>query len=59
MGVFAAITSELAAQGQKTEMVMIDVEPVVRHWSENHWREHLKPHRTASSMALQKGGAEG
>lgn len=33
---------------------MIDVEPVVRHWSENHWRGHLKAHRTAASL-FEKG----
>ena len=43
MGVFASIMTELAAQGQDTEMVMIDA-------------THLKAHRTASSMAVQKGG---
>jgi transposase len=58
MGVFATIMTELAAQAQQTEMVMIDVEPVVRHWSENHWRGHLKTHRTASSLAVKKGGAD-
>jgi len=43
MGVFAAIMTGLAVQGQDTEMVMIDA-------------THLKSHRTASSMAVQKGG---
>ena len=57
MGVFATIMTELAAQAQQTETVMIDVEPVVRHWFENHWRGHLKAHRTASSLAVKKGGA--
>ena len=46
MGVFATIMTELAAAGQETEMVMIDA-------------THLKAHRTASSMAVQKGGAGG
>jgi hypothetical protein len=59
MGVFATITTELTAQAQDTEMVMIDVEPVIRHWSENHWRGHAKTHRTASSFAVKKGGADG
>ncbi len=43
MGVFATIMTEMAVQGQDTEMVMIDA-------------THLKSHRTASSMAVQKGG---
>ena len=46
MGVFATIMTELAAQAQDTEMVMIDA-------------THLKTHRTASSLAVQKGGADG
>ena len=49
-GVFATIMTERAAQAQLTQMIMIDVEPEVRHWSENHWRGHLKAHRTASSL---------
>jgi hypothetical protein len=59
MEVFATIMTELAAQMQDTGMVMIDVEPVVRHWSENHWRGHLKTHLTASSLAVKTGGADG
>ena len=43
MGVFATIMTELAAQAQDIEMVMIDA-------------THLKTHRTASSLAVQKGG---
>lgn len=46
MGVFARIMAELAAQAQDTEMVIIDP-------------THLKTHRTASSLAVQKGGADG
>ena len=46
MGVFAAIMTELAAQARDTEMVMIDA-------------THLKAHRTASSLAVKKGGADG
>ena len=46
MGVFATIMTELAAQAQETEIVMIDA-------------THAKAHRTASSLALQKGGADG
>ena len=56
MGVFAKILLELVRQDVETEMIMIDVEPVVRHWSENHWRGYLKAHRTASSLR-KKGGA--
>ena len=54
MGVFAKILLELVRQD--TEMIMIDVEPVVRHWSENRWRGYLKAHSTASSLR-KKGGA--
>jgi transposase len=46
MGVFATIMTELASQAQDTEMVMIDA-------------TYLKTHRTASSLAVQKGGADG
>ena len=46
MGVFATIMTELAAKGQDTGIVMIDA-------------THAKAHRTASSLALQKGGADG
>lgn len=46
MGVFATIMTELAAEKQDTEIVMIDA-------------THLKTHRTASSLAVQKGGADG
>lgn len=44
MGVFATIMTELAAQAQEIEIVMIDA-------------THAKAHRTASSLAVQKGGA--
>jgi len=44
MGVFATIMTELAARAQDTEMVMIDA-------------THLKAHRTASGLAVEKGGA--
>ena len=43
MGVFARIMTELAAKAQQTETVMIDA-------------THLKTHRTASSLAVKKGG---
>ena len=56
MGVFAKILLELVRQDVETEMIMIDVEPGVRQWSENHWRGYLKAHRTASSLR-KKGGA--
>ena len=56
-GVFATIMTERAAQARLTQMIMIDVEPEVRHWSENHWRGHLKTHRTASSLAVKTRGA--
>jgi transposase len=43
MGVFATIMAELAAQAQQTRIAMIDA-------------IHAKAHRTASSLAVQKGG---
>ncbi len=43
MGVFARIMTELAAEAQQTEIVMIDA-------------THVKAHRTASSLRLKKGG---
>ena len=46
MGVFATIMTELAAQARETRIVMIDA-------------THAKAHRTASSLAVQKGGADG
>lgn len=46
MGVFATIMTELAAKAQDTKIVMIDA-------------THAKAHRTASSLAVQKGGADG
>ncbi len=45
MGVFAAIMTELAAQAQEVGRVMVDA-------------THLKTHRTASSLAVKKGGAD-
>ncbi|MFN3994210.1 MAG: DUF6538 domain-containing protein, partial [Tabrizicola flagellatus] len=44
------VASGLAAEAADPKTVMIDVEPVVRHWSENHWRGYLKAHRTATSL---------
>lgn len=46
MGVFARMLLELAAEGAQTDTVMMDA-------------THLKAHRTASSLAGQKGGAVG
>ncbi len=46
MGVFATIMTELAAQAQATGIVMIDV-------------THAKANRTASTLAVQKGGTDG
>ena len=43
-GIFARMLLELAGQGGRTETLMIDA-------------THLKAHRTASSLALKKGGA--
>ena len=43
IGVFATILTELAAQAQETEMVMINA-------------THTKAHRTTSCLAVQKGG---
>ncbi|REF73309.1 transposase [Paracoccus versutus] len=44
LGVFAMIMTELAARAQETGIVMIDA-------------THAKAHRTASSLAVQKGRA--
>ena len=44
LGVFARILSELAAEGQDVETIMIDA-------------THLKAHRTASSLRGKKGVA--
>ena len=44
MGVFATIMTELSAQARQTGIVMIDA-------------THVKAHRTASSLAVEKGGA--
>ncbi|SMG19275.1 hypothetical protein SAMN02746000_01004 [Paracoccus sp. J56] len=42
MGVFATIMTEQAAEAQETGIVMIDA-------------THARAHRTASSLAVQKG----
>ena len=57
MGVFATIMTELAAQAQETEIVMIDGDRAnaMRSSEPDH---HAKAHRTASSPAVQKGGAD-
>ncbi len=39
---------------QETDTLMIAAEPVVRHWSESHWRGHLKAPRTASSLRVKR-----
>ena len=44
LGVFARILTELAAEGQDVETIMIDA-------------THLKAHRTASSLRGKRGGA--
>jgi transposase len=46
MGAFARMLLELAAEGAQTDTVMMDA-------------THLKAHRTASSLAGQKGGVVG
>ena len=58
MGVFTRILQELVSQDVETEMIMIDVEQLVRHRSENLLRGHLKAQRTASSLR-KKGGPNG
>ncbi len=45
-GVFARILLELAKESDATDTLMIDA-------------THLKTHRTASSLGLKKGGADG
>ena len=46
MGVFATIMIEVPAQAEETGIVMIDA-------------THASAHRTASSLAVQKGRADG
>ena len=57
-GIFARILLELVNQQVETAVIMIDVEPSVRHRSENRWRGYLKAHRTAASLR-KKGGPTG
>lgn len=45
-GIFARMLIELAAEGKRSDTLMIDA-------------THLKAHRTASSLGLKKGGAGG
>lgn len=54
--VFARMMGGLAAGAATPKTVMIDVEPGVRHWSENRWRGHLKAHGTATRLRSKKGG---
>ena len=54
-GIFARMMEGLASEAAVPKTVMIDAEPRVRHWSENHWRGYLKAHRTASSLRSKKG----
>ena len=55
-GLFARMMEGLASEAATPKTVMIDVEPAVRHWSENRWRGYLKAHRTATSLRSKKGG---
>ena len=58
MGVFARIMEGLASEAAEQKTVMIDVSghaPLVRACP----RKYLKAHRTASSLAVKKGGAVG
>ena len=53
LGVFFHIFHDLAKPGPDGDTLMTDIEPVVRHRSEDRRRGHLKAHRTAAS--LRKG----
>ena len=53
----ARIMTGLAQEGEETAMLMMDVEQLVRHRSENRLRGLLKAHRTASSLRRKKAGA--
>lgn len=55
MGVFAGMMEGLASKGTVHKTVMIDGEPVVRHWSENNWRGYLKAHRPALNLRVKRG----
>jgi transposase len=54
-GVFARMMEGQASEATVPKTVMIDVEAVVRHSYENHWRGYLKAHCTASSLRSKKG----
>ena len=54
LGVFARIFLDLARPGSEGDTLMMDIEPVVRHRSEDRRRGHLKAHRSAASLV--KGG---
>lgn len=54
MGVFGRLFVELAKGGGDTKEITINVEPGVRHRSENHRPWHLKAQRTAASL-LKRG----
>ena len=58
MRLFARTLLELVSQDVETELIMIEVEQLVRHRSENRLRGYLKAHRTASGLR-KKGGPAG
>ena len=55
LGVFARSLRDLAKPGPDGDTIMMDIEPAIRHRSEDRLRGHLKAHRTATS--LRKGGS--
>ena len=55
LDVFARIFRDVARPGSEGDTRRMDIEPVVRHRSENRRRGHLKAPRTAAS--LRKGGS--
>ena len=58
MGGFARIMEGLASEAAEPKTVMIDVSrhaPLIQACL----RKYLKAHRTASSLRVKKGGAEG
>ena len=50
LGVFAHIVRDVAKPGADGDTLVMDIEPEVRHRSENRRRGHLKAHRTAASL---------